>query len=121
MFCSAFAGSSGLYRMSHCRPPICGRDSRDTARSQESSLSWWNERVRRHIWKCLQERDDRIGRRGAIKSQSHKETVVREALAKINEGVEGIFCMMTPAQRAMIDDHSDKVFGGIKMIEGALL
>jgi len=64
----------------------------------------------------------------AMKSFSAKETVVREALAKINEavfdlckGVEGVFCMMTPAQRAMIDDHSDKVFGGIKMIEGALL
>jgi len=57
----------------------------------------------------------------AMKSFAAKETVVREALAKINEGVEGIFCMMTPAQRAMIDDHSDKVVGGIKMIEGALL
>jgi len=54
----------------------------------------------------------------AMKSFAAKETVVREALAKIDEGIEGIFCMMTPAQRAMVDEHSEKVFGGIKMIEG---
>lgn len=54
----------------------------------------------------------------AMKSFAAKEVVVREGLAKIESGIEGIVGMMSPAQRSMVFKELDSVFSGLTMIEG---
>lgn len=56
----------------------------------------------------------------AMNSFAAKEVIVRDALSRIDAGVEYIFSMMTPAQRAMIYDGVGKIFTGMDMIEGVL-
>ena len=54
----------------------------------------------------------------AMKSFAAKETVVREGLAKIEAGIEGIVSMMSPTQRSMVFKELDSIFSGVTMIEG---